>query len=179
MLFQYVDNLFLSEILYSITDIPKIPGLGVLLTLGLILIAGFLGSNYVGKKIISYGEYLMNNIPVINTVYKTLKQIIDTFGAKEKNSFQRVVLIEYPRKGIWSLAFVTGETEGEAQYKTSEELVNLFLPTTPNPTSGYLLMIPRKDTIALDMTVEEGVKMIISAGVITPPYEPGGSKDAS
>lgn len=170
--FNYVDSIFITHILYSTTGI-KIPGLGVLLTLALIMLVGFLGTNYLGKKLIGYGEYIMEKVPVVSSVYKTIKQIIDTIGAKDKNAFQRVVLIEYPRKGLWALAFVTGETEGEVQHKTSEELINLFLPTTPNPTSGFLLMVPREDTIPMDMTVEEGIKTIISAGVITPPYTKG------
>ncbi|MDW7675424.1 MAG: DUF502 domain-containing protein [Bacillota bacterium] len=174
-MFEYVDNLFLAQIIYAAFGIDNIPGLGLIMTVMIILLVGALATNIIGKKIINYGEYLLNKIPLVNSVYKTLKQIVDAFSNREKNAFQRPVLVEYPRKGIWAIAFVTGETEGEVQHKTDDQVINVFLPTTPNPTSGFLLMIPRRDTIALEMTVEEAVKMIISAGVVTPSYK-GGDK---
>lgn len=175
-IFHYVDNLFVARIIYEATSIDNIPGLGILVTLAVIIAVGALGTNIIGKKIIEYGERILHRIPLVNNVYKTLKQIVDAFSARDKNAFQRPVLVEYPRKGIWAIAFVTGETEGEVQHKTNHQVINLFLPTTPNPTSGFLLMVPKEDTMPLDMSVEEAVKMIISAGVVTPPYE-GGEKD--
>lgn len=173
-LFDYVDNLFVTQIIYAATGV-HIPGLGILVTLLVILVVGALGTNIIGRKIISYGENILSSIPLVNSIYKTLKQLVEAFGSRDKNAFQRPVLVEYPRKGIWAIAFVTGETEGEVQEKTGDQVINLFLPTTPNPTSGFLLMIPQKDTIDLDMSVEEAIKMIISAGVVTPPYR-GGNK---
>jgi uncharacterized membrane protein len=166
-IFEVVDNLFVTRIIYATTGID-IPGLGLVVTLLVILAVGALGTNIIGRRIIAFGENILDRIPLVNTIYKTLKQIVDSFGSRNKNAFQRPVLLEYPRKGIWAIAFVTGETEGEVQQKTSDQVINVFLPTTPNPTSGFLLMIPKQDTIPLEMSVEDAVKMIISAGVVTP-----------
>lgn len=150
----------------------EIPGLGALFTLIIVLLAGLLTTNILGRKLIELGETLIGKIPIVNSIYKTVKQLVESFARNDRKGFQQVVLVEYPRKGMYALAFVTGTTRGEVQEKTEEELVNVFLPTTPNPTSGFLLLVPRDQLIWLDMSVEDGVKMIISAGVITPPYPP-------
>ncbi len=174
-IFHYVDNLFVAQLIYATTDIDNIPGLGILFTMLLIIAVGALGTNLLGKKLIMFGETILHRIPLVNVIYRAVKQIVDAFASRDKNAFQRPVLVQYPRKGIWAIAFVTGETEGEVQYKTNDKVINVFLPTTPNPTSGFLLMVPKEDVIPLEMTVEEAVKMIISAGVVTPTYK-GGAK---
>ena len=115
------------------------------------------------------GERIVDRMPVVRSVYGALKQILETVLHQSSNAFRQVVLVEYPRRGIWALAFVTSETEGEVQRRTSDRLVSVFLPTTPNPTSGFLLLVPKADVIYLDMTVEEAAKMIVSAGVVVPP----------
>lgn len=154
----------------------RIKGLGLLVTVLIVLIAGFFTTNVLGRTLLSYGEAVIDKTPIAGAIYRTVKQILEAFGGEEKNAFQRVVLIEYPRKGIYALAFVTGVSTGEVQEKTEEKIVNLFVPTTPNPTSGFLLLIPEEDLIPLEMSVEDGIKMIISGGVITPPA-PGEKKE--
>ena len=114
------------------------------------------------------GERFLSRMPVVRSVYGTLKQIFETVLNQSSRSFREVVLVEYPRRGIGAIGFVTGPTQGEVQERTDEDLVNIFLPTTPNPTSGFLLFVPRKDLIHLDMTVEEGIKLVISGGIVTP-----------
>ena len=175
-IFHYVDNLFVAQLIRATTNIDdNIPGLGIIFTMLLIIAVGALGTNLLGKKLIMFGETILHRIPLVNVIYRAVKQIVDAFASRDKNAFQRPVLVQYPRKGIWAIAFVTGETEGEVQYKTNDKVINVFLPTTPNPTSGFLLMVPKDDVIPLEMTVEEAVKMIISAGVVTPAYK-GGAK---
>ena len=114
------------------------------------------------RRLVGLGERFMNSIPGVRSVYGAVKQILETVTASNTDAFREVVLIEYPRKDIWALAFVTGTTKGQVQRLTDDELVNVFVPTTPNPTSGFLLFFPRRDLITLDMTVEQGLKMVIS-----------------
>jgi uncharacterized membrane protein len=126
--------------------------------------AGFMGRLW--KRI---SEDMLARMPVIRNIYSALKQILETVFADHSAAFREAVLIEYPRRGIWAVGFITGRTEGEVQNTTEEECINIFLPTTPNPTSGFLLFVPKKDLIPLSMTVEEAIKMVISGGIITPP----------
>jgi uncharacterized membrane protein len=156
--FTWIDQLFL------------IPGVGVLASIFTLVLLGFLLQNVVGHYVVSKWEYLFSKLPLVRTIFLTIKQVMDAFFGKNAMSFREVALVEYPRKGIWALCFVTGTTQGEVQEKTSDDVINVFLPTTPNPTSGFLLFVPRQDLHILDMSVEEGIKMIISAGIITPPY---------
>ena len=130
---------------------------------------GALTAGLVGRWIIHFGERIMARMPVVNNVYSAIKQIFETVLAKQSRAFREAVLVEYPRRGLWAIGFITGSTEGEVQNVTEEETVNVFVPTTPNPTSGFLLFIPRTDTVRLDMTVEEAIKMVISGGIVTPP----------
>jgi len=128
-------------------------------------------SNYVfGKYFLQIGEQAIQRIPGIGTVYNSVKQIVATFGTQNRNLFNKVVLVEYPRKGIWTLGFLTNKQQGEAQAILGMEMWTIFVPTTPNPTSGFLLMLPRQDIVELEMTVGEGMKMIISGGGVTPPW---------
>ncbi len=171
-LFLYIDNFIIARLIYRVMGLPVIPGLGLIITVGLIIMVGALGSNFLGKRVIGLGDFILHRIPLFGMVYRGLKQIVSAIAIQDKKAFQRPVLVEYPRKDIWSVGFVTGETEGEIQHKTDLQVINVFIPTTPNPTSGFLLMVPRRDTIPLEMSVEDAVKMIISAGIITPPYPP-------
>lgn len=147
-----------------------IPGVGVLIAFVSFVVIGFLASNIMGKFLIRIGEYILDRIPVIRNLYGTIKQIFETITTTQSQAFREVVMLEYPRKGVWSVGFVTGTSKGEIQERVSNETVNVFLPTTPNPTSGFLLFIPRKELKFLDMTVEEGIKLVVSAGIITPPH---------
>jgi len=146
-----------------------LPGLGlVVLFLGLTIV-GMLMAGFMGRLFTRLSESLLNRMPVVRSVYNAVKQILETVLAQQSNAFREAVLVEYPRRGIWAIAFITGRTEGEVQNVTAEECVNIFLPTTPNPTSGFLLFVPRADLIPLSMSVEEAIKMVISGGIVTPP----------
>ena len=146
----------------------EIPGIGLLFVFILLTFIGFLTAGLIGRFIIKLGERIISRLPIIRSVYGALKQIFESVLASSSKSFREVVLIEYPRKGVWAIGFITGDTKGEVQNTTKENMVNVFLPTTPNPTSGFLLFVPRKDVIILDMNVEEGIKMVISGGIVTP-----------
>lgn len=130
---------------------------------------GWFAKNFLGRLIINISENIVHRLPVIRAVYKAIKQIFETVMTSQSQAFREVVMFEYPRQGSWALGFVTGVTKGEVQRLTDTEVVNVFLPTTPNPTSGYLLFLPRKDLVFMKMSVEEGIKMIVSGGIITPP----------
>ncbi len=145
-----------------------IPGIGLVFLFFMLTFLGFFAANFLGKTLIKIGEKILNRLPIVKSVYNTLKQIFETVISENKGSFQEVVLVEYPRKGIWAIAFISGENTGEIQAKLPEDVVNIFLPTTPNPTSGFLLFVPVKDIIKLDMTPDEGAKYVISAGLVDP-----------
>jgi len=149
-----------------------IPGLGVIATIVIVLVTGLFTTNYFGKKLLELSEWALGHVPVLSSIYYGAKQVMDAFSSTGTQSFSNVVLIQFPRKGIYALAFVTGTGKGEVQSRTSETVVNVFLPTTPNPTSGFFLMVPREDLVELDMSVEDGVKMIISGGLVSPEYLP-------
>lgn len=148
-----------------------IPGLGVLLGAILVLTTGMIVANFLGKRLILAWENLLARIPLVRSLYAAIKQIMEAVLATDAQSFRKVLLIEYPRKGVWSLAFMTSEHLGEVQAKTIGDVVSVFIPTTPNPTSGFIIMIPKHDVIELDMAVEDGLKMIISLGVAVPPWK--------
>lgn len=145
-----------------------IPGLGLIFLFIILTLLGFLAANFMGKTLIHLGEKILNRMPIVRSVYNTLKQIFETVISENTGSFQEVVLVEYPRKGLWAIAFISGENKGEIQEKMNDDIVNVFLPTTPNPTSGFLLFVPKKDIIHLDMTPDEGAKYVISAGLVDP-----------
>ncbi len=145
-----------------------IPGLGVVLTITVVLVTGIVVANFFGRQLVDAWERLLARIPLVRSIYSGAKQVSETLFAPGGQSFRKVLLIEYPRRGLWTVAFQTGITVGEAQTKTRDEVVNVYMPTTPNPTSGFFLMVPKQDTIELDMSVDEGLKMIISMGVIVP-----------
>ncbi len=147
----------------------SIPGVGLVATLLLILAIGMLAANIFGRSLVNFSERIVDRIPVVKGIYLLFKQVSDTVLNRDRGAFRQVVLIEYPRKEIWSVAFVTGVSSGEVQKVTERKLVNIFVPTTPNPTSGFYILVPEEDTIPLTMTVEEAFKLIISGGMVTPP----------
>jgi uncharacterized membrane protein len=149
----------------------SLPGLGLLLMLAFLTLVGMLTAGLAGRTLVRLGERLLSRMPIVRSVYGTLKQIFETVLAQKSRSFREVVLVEYPRRGVGAIGFVTGPTRGEIQARSQEEMVNVFLPTTPNPTSGFLLFVPRRDLIHLDMTIEEGMKMVISGGIVGPAAE--------
>ena len=149
----------------------EIPGIGLLIVFIMLTFIGFLTAGIIGRYIIKLGERIIARLPIIRSVYGALKQIFESVLKTSSKSFREVVLIEYPRKGIWAIGFITGDTKGEVQEISKNELVNVFLPTTPNPTSGFLLFVPRKDLKVLNMNVEEGIKMVISGGIVTPKFK--------
>lgn len=146
-----------------------VPGLGLVVVFLVLTFIGWSTAGLLGRLWTRLTERLLARMPVIRSVYGAVKQIIETILKQQSNAFRQVVLFEYPRRGSWALGFITGETLGEVQSLTSDDVVNVFLPTTPNPTSGYLLFIPKKDLVMLKMTVEEGIKMVVSGGIVTPP----------
>ncbi len=146
-----------------------LPGLGLLILVLFLMLIGALTAGFMGKIWTRFSEQMLARMPVIRNIYSALKQILETVLADHSAAFREAVLVEYPRRGIWAIAFITGRTKGEVQNMTEEECINIFLPTTPNPTSGFLLFVPKKDLIPLSMTVEEAIKMVISGGIITPP----------
>lgn len=147
----------------------SLPGLGLLILFIALTLIGALTAGLMGRWVVRTGEQILNRMPVVRSVYSAFKQIFETILAQQSNAFREAVLIEYPRRGIWAIGFITGTTKGEVQSLTLEETVNIFLPTTPNPTSGFLLFVPREEVVPLDMSVEEAVKMVISGGIVTPP----------
>ena len=150
-----------------------VPGLGVVLVVvGLILI-GALTAGYLGRLLLRTSERLLNRMPVIRGLYSATKQIFETVLAKQSNTFREVVLVEFPRREMWTIGFITGRAEGEIRDLSDEpEVLNVYVPTTPNPTSGYLVFVPRRDVVALSMTVEEAIKFVISGGIVAPPPRP-------
>ena len=144
-----------------------IPGLEILLTIFFITVIGGLSLSFLGKKFLQIIDDLFKRIPILRTIYSAIGQMTESFTNQDGNK-KSVVLIEYPRKGTWAVGFATKENQGEIKKKTNEELINVFVPTTPNPTSGFLLMFPKKDLIYLDMTFEEASKFIVSAGTSNP-----------
>ncbi len=147
----------------------SLPGLGVLILIVILTLIGALTAGLLGRWLLHTGERILNRMPVVRSIYSAIKQIFETVMGQQSNAFREAVLVEYPRRGIWAIAFITGVTEGEVQNLTEEETVNIFLPTTPNPTSGFLLFVPKEEVVPLDMSVEEAIKMVISGGIVTPP----------
>ncbi len=144
-------------------------GFGLVIFVAFTILVGALAKGLIGARLIHYGEGLVDRMPVVRSIYNALKQIVETMLSQSSTSFQQACLVEYPRKGLWAVAFVSTEARGEIPGRTGEpELLSVFLPTTPNPTSGFLLYVPRRDVIPLDMSIEEAAKLIISAGLVTP-----------
>jgi uncharacterized membrane protein len=149
-----------------------VPGIGIVVVLALLLVVGFLADNFVGERIVRWAESMLARVPMVRSVYSGAKQLADMVLGEGGTSFRKVILIEYPRKGLWTIAFITGGPVKEAREKAGRELVTVFVPTTPNPTSGFIILVPREDVTPLEMTVEEAMRMIISLGVVTPDAVP-------
>jgi uncharacterized membrane protein len=145
----------------------RIPGLGAVLTAVIVFVTGMIVTNLFGMQLFNIGERLLQRIPLVRSIYASVKQVTESMFSSGK-SFRKVVLVEYPRKGMWSLAFQTGTGAEEVRDKTGRDVTNVFIPTTPNPTSGFFLMVPREDVIELDMSVDDGLKMLLSVGVVVP-----------
>ncbi|WP_438997448.1 DUF502 domain-containing protein [Candidatus Puniceispirillum sp.] len=159
---------------FAETAYSDIPGTGLLIGVALITVIGALAAGFMGRWLISFGESLLNRMPVVRSIYGATKQILETVVSAQSDAFREVVLVEYPRKGLWVIGFVTGNTKGEVDTLIDHDMVNVFIPTTPNPTSGFLLFCPKKEVIFLEMEVEEAVKMVVSGGIVTPPDRSGG-----
>ena len=147
-----------------------IPGLGVILTFTLLLVTGSLAANILGRRFLDAWERFLARIPLVSWVYSGVKKVAETLLSPNGQSFRKVLLLEYPRKGLWSLAFQTSSALDEVQARTEKEVICVFVPTTPNPTSGFILMVPRDEAIELDMSVDEALRMIISLGVVVPDW---------
>lgn len=148
-------------------------GLGLVAGVLIILLAGVLAANYLGNKLFVFSERLMYRIPLVRFIYTLFRQVADSTLGKERKGFRQVVLLEYPRRDIWSVGFVTGVTEGEVQQLLEKRVINVFVPTTPNPTSGFYLLVPEEDAIPLAMTVDEAFKLVVSGGMVTPKGKKG------
>ncbi len=142
--------------------------LSILIVIGLITMFGWLSKFFLGKTFLKFTESLIQNIPFINTIYNTVKQIVDTIGQNQKAVFEKAVLVQFPSKGMYSIGFLTNRSQGEVQEKTKENVCNVFIPTTPNPTTGFLIMVPEEELVLLDMSVGDAIKLIISGGTVIP-----------
>ncbi|MEL7024354.1 MAG: DUF502 domain-containing protein [Pseudomonadota bacterium] len=150
----------------------EIPGLGAIVSVLILLLTGLFTANIVGRRLVAGTEQLLERVPLVRTVYSAVKNFAEVVFSPSGESFKQVLLVQYPRKGLWSLAFQTSTELGEIQARTGQPMICTFVPTTPNPTSGFIIMVPREDAIVLDMDVESALKMIISLGVVVPAWEP-------
>ena len=147
----------------------NIPGLGTILTLLIIFFTGLATHNFIGRQVVAVWEAVLTRIPVVNSIYSSVKQVSDTLFSSSGNAFRKALLVEYPRQGSWTIAFLTGVPGGDVKNHLQGDYVSVYIPTTPNPTSGFFLMVPRADTVELNMSVDEALKYIISMGVVSPP----------
>ena len=154
----------------------NLPGVGTILTLVIIFITGLVTRNFIGNRLLLLWELLLKRIPVVNSIYSTVKQVSDTLFSSSGNAFRKALLVQYPREGVWTIAFQTGVPGGDVKNHLSGDYVSVYVPTTPNPTSGFFLMLKREETIELNMSVDEALKYIVSMGVVAPPSP--GSKAA-
>ena len=145
-----------------------IPGFGALLTLFTLLLVGAIASNFIGKRLVKWGDAVVSRIPVVRSIYSSVKQVSDTLFSENGNAFRKAVLVQFPREGSWTIAFVTGHPGGDVATYLKDDFVSVYVPTTPNPTGGYFLMLRRAECIELDMNVDEALKYIVSMGVVTP-----------
>ena len=151
--------------------LPPVPGLGALLAVLILLLTGFLGANLLGQRMVRFYEKVLHRIPLVRAVYGAIKHFAEIVFSEEGRSFKKVLLIEFPRPGLYSICFLTSEDVREVQQRTEDDVVTVFMPTTPNPTTGFMMFVARKDTIELDMSVEDALKMVISLGVVVPQWQ--------
>ncbi|MBD3305470.1 DUF502 domain-containing protein [candidate division KSB3 bacterium] len=166
MMFQWLDKFF-APLALRLTD-RQIPGLGIISTVLLIFLVGLIVTSIIGRAFVSFGEHIVAKIPLIRSIYYGAKQLLETLTAEKRRAFTEVVLIEYPKKGSYSLGFITAETAPVIQENITTPLINVFVATTPNPTTGFLLLVPQKEVTILPISVEEGIKMVVSGGIIHP-----------
>ena len=157
---------YLPEALFNLGN--TIPGSGIIWVILIIMLTGTLVNNFIGRRLVQLWEKFLDKIPGFRGIYKALKQLSDTVLSPSGNSFKKALLVEYPRKGMWTIAFQTGDYQGEVADKIGEEIINIYVPTTPNPTSGFFIMLPKSEATELDMSVDEAFKLIISTGVVEP-----------
>lgn len=173
---QWVDGWvkpFVPAVYNPDTYLPfPVPGFGLIVAIFLLTIIGFLTANFAGRSLLSFGESLVGRMPLVRNLYNGLKQIFETILDQRGNSFTKAALIQYPRKGLWAIVFISTATKGEVARQLTDQgdMVSVFLPTTPNPTSGFLLFVPREDVIELNMSVEDAAKLVISAGLVSPEF---------
>lgn len=146
-----------------------VPGLGVLLAVGILLLVGAITSNFIGRRLVAWGDRLLNRIPVVRSIYSGVKQVSDTLFSENGNAFRTAVLVQWPREGVWTIGFVTGTPGGDVPNHLEGEYLSVYVPTTPNPTGGYFVMLPKKECIELRMSVDEALSYVISMGVVVPP----------
>ena len=149
----------------------NIPGLGVALSLAILLLTGLIAANLFGRKLVNLWEQLLSRIPLVRSVYSAVKQLVETMFADNGKSFRKVVLVEFPRRGLWTLAFLTSEEQGTVQQATGQDVISVYVPTTPNPTGGYFILVPREDVREIDLSVDEGLKLLLSMGAVNPARE--------
>ena len=149
-----------------------IPGFGLILAVISLLIVGAAASNFLGKKVVVWGDAVLHRIPVVRSIYSSVKQVSDTLFSENGNAFRKAVMIEWPRPGVWTIAFVTGKPNGELLKHLKDDFVSIYVPTTPNPTGGYFVLLKMSDCIELDMSVDEALKYIVSMGVVSPKIMP-------
>ncbi|EEZ80388.1 MAG: DUF502 domain-containing protein [Candidatus Thioglobus sp.] len=157
---------YLPEALFNLDK--TIPGSGIIWVILIMLVTGALVNNFIGRKLLQLWEKLLNKIPGFRGIYNALKKLSDTVLSPSGESFKKALLVEYPRKGMWTIAFQTGSYHGEVEKIIGEKIINLYVPTTPNPTSGFFIMMPKKDVIELKMSVDDAFKLVISTGVVAP-----------
>ena len=157
----------------------SLPGIGLIVAVVILILIGFATAGFLGRTITAQSERILARVPVVRSVYSATKQLFETVLAQKSTAFRQVALIEYPSRGVWAVGFVTGETVGEVQDLTDDTTINVFVPATPNPTTGFLLFVPNRDVHVLDMTVEEGIKLVISGGIIAPPEREGAPRAAA
>ncbi|MFA7667138.1 MAG: DUF502 domain-containing protein [Burkholderiaceae bacterium] len=146
----------------------QVPGMGVLLTFAVVLVTGLLARNFIGERLIGYWEGLLGRIPIVRSIYSSVKQVSDTILSPNGQAFRRALLVQYPRTGVWTIGFQTGSPAEEVRRHVATDMVSVYVPTTPNPTSGFFLMVPRAETIELNMSVDEALKYVVSMGVVAP-----------
>ena len=177
----WVLNLIITTLDQSLLLLPErwrpvvlfgynLPGAGAVLTVLIIFLTGLLTRNFIGKKLVYVWELLLTRIPIVSTIYSSVKQVSDTLFSSSGNAFRKAMLVQYPRQGSWTIAFLTGAPGGDVKNHLVGDYISVYVPTTPNPTSGFFLMMPRSEAIELDMTVDEALKYIVSMGVVAPEY---------
>jgi uncharacterized membrane protein len=184
----WVLNLIITTLDQSLLLLPErwrpvvlfgynLPGAGAVLTVLIIFVTGLLTRNFIGKKLVYVWELLLTRIPIVSSIYSSVKQVSDTLFSSSGNAFRKAMLVQYPRQGSWTIAFLTGAPGGDVKNHLVGDYISVYVPTTPNPTSGFFLMMPRSEAIELDMTVDEALKYIVSMGVVAPEYVASAAKN--